>query len=209
VRRPRRALRLPPASQLNVVEETIAVSWREVRIVRPSDVDALLDEDAFEHEEFLPYWAELWPSAIALAAEVAELDLRGARTVELGCGLAVPSVVAALQGAEALAADWSEDALRFAVRNARLNGVAVETLMCSWTAPKPLLDRAPFDLVLASDVLYERRNLEPLLALLPALAAEVVLADPGRPALREFLDRAAESWQIEAAEKLYRLRRAA
>ena len=180
-----------------------------MRIVRPRDVDALLDEDAFEHEEFLPYWAELWPSAIALAGEVAELDLRGARTIELGCGLAVPSVVAALQGAEALATDWSQDALRFAARNARLNSVAVETLLCSWTAPRPLVERAPFDLVLAADVLYERRNVGPLLELLPSLADDVLLADPGRPALREFLDRAAENWQVEADGTLYRIRRAA
>ena len=173
--------------------------------MRPRDVDALLDEDAFEHEEFLPYWAELWPSGLALAAEIAELDLRGARTVELGCGLAVPSVVAALQGAEALVTDWSEEALRFATRNARLNGVAFETVLCSWTAPKPLLDRAPFDLVLAADVLYERRNVEPLLGLLPSLSREVLLADPGRPALREFLDRAAESWHVEESGTLYRL----
>jgi predicted nicotinamide N-methyase len=184
----------------------VAVSWREVRVVRPSDVDALLDEDAFEHEEFLPYWAELWPSGLALAAAVAGLDLRGSRTVELGCGLALPSVVAALQGAEALATDWSQDALRFAERNARLNGVAVETLLSSWTSPQPLVDRGPFDLVLASDVLYERRNLEPLLALLPRLTDEVLLADPGRPALQEFLDRAAEHWQVEQNESLYTLR---
>jgi predicted nicotinamide N-methyase len=193
--------------QTDIVEETVAVSWREVRIARPRDVDALLDEDAFEHEEFLPYWAELWPSGLALAAAVAELDLRGARTVELGCGLAVPSVVAALQGAEALAADWSGDALRFAVRNARLNGVAVETLLCSWTAPRPLLDRAPFDVVLASDVLYERRNAEPLLGLLPLLGAEVLLADPGRPALCEFLDRAAETWRVEQSGRVHQLTR--
>ena len=196
-----------PLMAIDVVEQTVAVSWREVRIVRPSDVDALLDEDAFEHEEFLPYWAELWPSALALAAEVAGLDLRGARTIELGCGLAVPSVVAALQGAEALATDWSHDALRFARRNARLNEVAVETLLCSWTAPRPLLDRAPFDLVLASDVLYERRNLEPLVQLLPGLADTVLLADPGRPALQEFLDAAAAAWQIEESKPIYALRR--
>jgi predicted nicotinamide N-methyase len=206
LRRSRRTVRLPSAPLLiETVEQTFSVSWREVRIVRPRDVDALLDEDAFEHEEFLPYWAELWPSGLALAGEVAELDLRNERTLELGCGLAIPSVVAALQGATALAADWSPEALRFAARNARLNGVAVETVLCSWTAPKPLLDRAPFDLVLAADVLYERRNVEPLLELLPALGDKVLLADPGRPALHEFLDRAAESWCVEETGTLYRL----
>jgi predicted nicotinamide N-methyase len=188
-----------------VVEERVTVAGRELRVVRPRDAERLLDEEAFGHEEFLPYWAELWPSASTLAAAVAERDLRGARTVELGCGLALPSIAAALVGAEALATDWSEDAIAFADNNARLNGVAVETLVCSWTAAQPLVERGPFDLVLASDVLYERRNVEPLLELLPRLAGEALFADPGRPALREFLDRAAERWEVEASGAVYRL----
>jgi predicted nicotinamide N-methyase len=190
-----------------LVEEAVTVAGRELRVVRPRDPAALLSEEAFEHEEFLPYWAELWPSALALAGAVAGHDVRGTRTLELGCGLAVPSIAAALLGAEALATDWSEDAVAFAARNAGLNGVTVETLLCSWTAPRPLVERAPFDLVLASDVLYERRNVEPLLQLLPLLTGEVLLADPGRPALREFLDRAAAAWELEEDAPVYRLTR--
>jgi len=189
----------------DLVEETVIVAGRELRVVRPRDAVELLDEEAFEHEEFLPYWAELWPSALKLAAAVTARDLRGTRIVELGCGLAVPSLAAALGGAEVLATDWSEDALAFAVRNARLNGAAVETLLCSWTAPQPLVERGPFDLVLASDVLYERRNVEPLLELLPRLAGEALVADPGRPALRDFLDRASEGWRIDTGDAIYRL----
>ena len=189
----------------DLVEETVIVAGRELRVVRPRDAVELLDEEAFEHEEFLPYWAELWPSALKLAAAVTARDLRGTRIVELGCGLAVPSLAAALGGSEVLATDWSEDALAFAVRNARLNGAAVETLLCSWTAPQPLVERGPFDLVLASDVLYERRNVEPLLELLPRLAGEALVADPGRPALRDFLDRASEGWRIDTGDAIYRL----
>ena len=189
----------------DVVEDIVVVAERELRVVRPRDAEALLDEEAFEHEEFLPYWAELWPSALTLAAAVAVRDLRGMRTVELGCGLAVPSVTAALAGAEALATDWSEDALAFAARNANLNGAAVETLLCSWTAPQPLIERGPFDVVLASDVLYERPNVEPLLELLPLLAGEVLLADPGRPALPEFIERAAGRSRVEASGSVHRL----
>ena len=192
---------MPP----EVVEETVAVAGRELRIVRPRDAVELLDEEAFEHEEFLPYWAELWPSALKLADALAERELRGIGVIELGCGLAVPSIVAALAGARVLAADWSEEALEFAGRNARLNAASVETILCSWTAPQALLERAPFDLVLASDVLYERRNVDPLLGLLPRLAGEVLLADPGRPALRQFLDGATASWRIDGSGPLYRL----
>jgi len=189
----------------DLVEETLTVGRRQLRVVRPRDAEALLDEEAFEHEEFLPYWAELWPSGLGLAAAIAERDLRGTRTVELGCGLGLPSVVAALQGAAALATDWSEDALAFAARNSQLNRAAVETMLCSWTAPHALLARGRFEVVLASDVLYERRSVQPLLDLLPLLAPEVLLVDPGRPALGEFLERAAEHWRIETKGRLYRL----
>jgi predicted nicotinamide N-methyase len=192
---------------IELVEEIVALDGLKVRVVRPRDAEELLDEEAFEHEEFLPYWAELWSSALALAEAVAARELRGLRVVELGCGLAVPSVAAAMQGADVLATDWSEDALAFARRNARLNGVAVATLLCSWSAPGRLLDRAPFDLVLASDVLYERRNAGPLLGLLPRLGSEALLADPGRPALRAFLDEAGRDWGVQAHGAVYRLRR--
>jgi predicted nicotinamide N-methyase len=192
-----------PASQL--VETAVPVAGRTLRLLHPPDPTELIDEAAFEREEFLPYWAELWPSARALADAVAHLDLRGARVVELGCGLALPSVVGALGGAQMLATDWSEDALAFARRNARRNGAHVETLHCSWSAPEPLLARAPFDLVLASDVLYERRNVELLVPLLPALGETVLLADPGRPALRELLRAAEARWDVERDGLVYRL----
>ena len=52
----------------DVVEETIALgAGRELCVLRPRDSEALLDEHAFEEDEFLPYWAELWPSGVALA----------------------------------------------------------------------------------------------------------------------------------------------
>lgn len=189
----------------DLTEETVALAGRRLRLVRPAEPDALLDEEAFERDEYLPYWAELWPSALALASAVAGRDLRGARVVELGCGLALPSIVAALRGASALATDWSDDALAFARRNARRNGAFLRTLRCAWAEPGPLLALAPFDLALASDVLYEQRNASELLELLPRLAPEVLLADPGRPFLRRFLEAAARDWRVERDGPVYRL----
>jgi len=116
--------------------------------------------------------------------------------VELGCGLALPAIVAALEGAHVLATDWSTDALAYARRNARANGAQLETLRVAWADAAELLARAPFDLVVAADVLYERRNVPQLLELLPRLAADVLLADPGRPALTAFLDGAADAWLV-------------
>jgi predicted nicotinamide N-methyase len=188
----------PAALGADPIEETVPLAGRDVSVLRPRDGDALLDEEAFEREELLPYWTELWPSARALAVLVAGRALRGARTLELGCGLGLPSIAAALAGARVLATDWSSDAVATAAHNARRNDAALETAVCAWAAPEALLARAPWDLVLAADVLYERRNGEQLAGLLPRLVdhrGEVWLADPGRRTAEPFLAALDGAWE--------------
>jgi predicted nicotinamide N-methyase len=183
----------------DLVEEVIGLGGRDLRVLRPRDSEALLDEDAFEHEEFLPYWAELWPSGVALARAVGVRALRGRRVVELGCGLGLPAIAAALAGGRVLATDWSPDAIARAADNARRNDAAIETLVASWADPAALVARGPFDLVLASDVLYEARDVAPLLALLPQLLApggEAWIADPGRASAERFLEAAREAFAV-------------
>jgi predicted nicotinamide N-methyase len=189
-----------------VVQERVELGVFRLVVERPPSAEALIDEEAFARDEFLPYWAELWPSAVALARHVARLPLRGARVVELGCGLGLPSVAAALAGARVLATDWSEDALRFARRNAELNGAALTTRLVRWADPPPL---PPARLVLAADVLYERRNADELARLLPRLVApegEALVADPGRTHARAFLEALDPTWEVVAvpAEELPR-----
>jgi predicted nicotinamide N-methyase len=201
-----------PREGEQAVTVSLSVGGLELRLVRPPDAEALIDEAEFARDEFLPYWAELWPAAPALARAVAERAPAGLRVVELGCGLGLPSVVAALAGAsEVLATDWSPDALAFARRNAELNGARIGTALVDWRSAEELVRRAPWDLVLGSDLLYERRNVEPLLALLPRLGAEALLAEPGRPFAPEFLGAAAErGWRVEPLpERVYRLTRRA
>ena len=99
-------------------EERIVVAGRELLIARPDDPESLIDEERFAADEFMPYWAELWPSGLALADYVATLDLAGRRVLELGCGLALPSFAAALGGADVLATDWAPDALSLVAANA-------------------------------------------------------------------------------------------
>jgi predicted nicotinamide N-methyase len=185
-----------------VIAERIPLPSGEVELMRPPDAEALISEESFEHEEFLPYWAELWVSAIALAHDVSVRSLRGRPTLELGCGLGLPSIAAARAGGRVLATDWSPDAVSATAANAELNGVEVETLECSWAEPEPLVDRGPWPLVLASDVLYERRNVELLLELLPRLVDAtglVLLADPGRVPAERFLAAAPErGWKVNS-----------
>jgi predicted nicotinamide N-methyase len=180
----------------------VVLAGRDLAILRPRDSEALLDESAFEHEEFLPYWAELWPSGVALAKRIAARALRGARTLELGCGLALPSMAAVLAGGRVLATDWSPEATRLAAENARRNAIELEVLTCAWERPEPLLAAGPWDLVLGADLLYERRNADALLELLPRVAGpatEIVIADPGRPPSGRFLEQAKQRWSVASA----------
>ena len=172
-------------------------------LLRPPSADELIDEEAFDEDEFLPYWAELWPSGIALARAVAGLDLEGKRVLELGAGLGLPSFAAALRGADVLAIDWAEDAIPLLRDNAARNGIGLRVECMRWDDPGPLLEQAPWDLVLGADLLYEQRNADRLLDLLPRLGGDILLADPGRPFAAAFL----AHWDVEeVADRVYRLR---
>lgn len=208
----------PAAQPLASIEERIALPVGEVALTRPRDSEALLTEEGFEREEFLPYWAELWTSAVALADDVARRSLRGASVLELGCGLGLPSIAAALAGGRVLATDWSLDAVRATAANASLNEAVIETAQVAWSAPDVLLERAPWRFVLGSDVLYEPRNVEQLLDLLPRLVdktGRILIADPGRRPAEEFLTRArAGPWHVRSTDSsrsprvsIHRLRR--
>jgi predicted nicotinamide N-methyase len=144
-----------------------------------------------------PYWSVIWRSGVALARATDTSALAGLRVLELGCGMALPSIAAARAGALALATDESDEALELAQRNARLNGVELETAVVDWASPGELLDRGPFDVVMAADVLYERASVGHLLSLLPRLAPEAWVADPGRPASAVFFDHAWKRWDVE------------
>jgi predicted nicotinamide N-methyase len=172
----------------------VRVGEVELSLLRPVSPDALLDEDAFARDEFLPYWAELWPAATALA--VALPDVAGLRVVELGCGLGLPSLVAAARGADVTASDWAEDAVELLRENAARNGLALRAEVRDWREPWP----ERFDVAIAADVLYEHRNVEPLLERLRELAPIAYVGLAGRPYEAEFLGKAGSA--IEIAERV-------
>jgi predicted nicotinamide N-methyase len=165
--------------------------------LQPKESADLPDAGAVEWAPIAPYWSVLWRSGVALARELDGVALSGQRVVELGCGLAVPSMAAACAGAAVLATDSCSEALALAALNARANGVRIETATVDWEQPDELVARAPFDAVLAADVLYEPAAVTPLLSLLPRLAPEAWLADPGRPSADAFLEQAGRRWSIE------------
>jgi predicted nicotinamide N-methyase len=184
-------LRAHLAGRTGIKETRLRPGAREYVLARPAAPYSLIDETEFARDERLPYWADLWPSAVALARKLEVLGprLSGRRTIELGCGIGLPSVAALVHGARTLATDHYAAALDFARHNARRNtGYDLRTALLDWHAPERHPGR--FDLVLAADVLYERRSVEPLALLVPELlepGGEVLLADPRRSAAPDFV----------------------
>ena len=189
-RRCRPGLR-PVTSDEELVRRTVKLAGGALELLQPAEAFELPDSGGVEWAPLAPYWAVLWRSGVALAAGLDSEDLTAVRVVELGCGLGLPSLAAARAGATVLATDQSADALALLGQNARANECSVSTLRLDWSDPEPLLARGPFDLVLAADVLYERESVDRLAALMPRLAPRALLADPGRPAAAELLERLA------------------
>lgn len=203
--------------------EPVVLGGVALDVLRPRDPEALLSEEAFEHEEFLPYWAEVWPSAPALADQLAGRVRPGDRILELGCGLGLPGLIAARLGAAVTATDWAPDALELLAVNAERNGVDVELRRLDWFAAGDGWDDDPavpagdpgagpgdrgagpggpatWPLVIAADVLYESRNGPALLRTLDRVVApggEAWIADPGRPPARRFWPAAAATWTVD------------
>ncbi len=167
-----------------------------LEIVRPVDIDALLDQVVDDPEQNLPYWAELWPSGIALATAIAHApaQVRGLPVLELGSGLGITAAIALAAGADLIATDYAPESLLLTRANClHHTGREPRTLRINWRdGGESVLAEAPggFPVVLAADVLYERRDIEPLLALVDRIVAPggmLWLAEPGRPPAATFL----------------------
>ena len=158
--------------------------------MHPVSADDLIDDDDFDRDERLPYWAELWPSALALARHLSRRDLAGTNAIEMGCGVGLPTILALSRGASVLATDHYEAALDFTIYNASTNvDLKPEVSELDWRQPS-MQSLGTFDLVLAADVLYERKNVAALADLVPKLLApggEAIFADPRRDEAPMFL----------------------
>lgn len=179
------------AQRFQLREELFEHGAFVARMLLPLSSDELIDASEFNTDERLPYWAELWPSARALSREIIDAERLPLSAIELGSGVALPSLAAASRGVEAVATDYYTDALRFAQVNARRNGVrGLQVRELDWRQLDP--DLPPAELVIAADVLYEARNIAPVAAAIDRYASpagEAWIADPRRSYFGDFLDR--------------------
>ena len=186
-------------------ETVVEVSGKAYRLTHPTVADALIDEEEFDRDDRLPYWADIWPAARALARRLSKEDLRNKQAIELGCGVGLATLAALDRGARVLATDYYEAALDFTRHNALANGLPEPaTALLNWRAPEK--DLGVFDLVFAADVLYEEGSARALADLVPALLApggEAIIADPGRryePLFRELIGGAGLRFETEEAD---------
>lgn len=175
------------------VSERVEVGADAIVVMRPRSAEDLISEADFERDERLPYWAELWPSAVVLARAVASERGDGRRLLELGCGVGLVATAAMRAGFDVVATDYYADALLFTRANAhRETGREPDTRLLDWRALPNDIGR--FDRVLAADVLYERpyaRLVAEAIAATLAPGGRATVADPGRVAAEEFLERCA------------------
>ena len=172
-------------ARYDVARRTVSIGELSVDmhvVADPNQLAMEVAEAEFGVDERLPYWAELWPSALALGRHVeARGRLDGVRTIELGCGLGLAGVVAAMLGASVLFTDFEPDALLFAASNHQANtGSPGDTLIVDWREPPEGLT-AP--LLLGADVVYERRFVEPFVETVRRMlepGGTALIAEPDR-----------------------------
>jgi predicted nicotinamide N-methyase len=161
-------------------------------------IDRLFEElertgDGSLLEELCPYFGTIWPSARALSEWVVESSarLQGKRVLEVGCGLAIPSLVASKLGARVSATDFHPDVPKFLKKNLELNSLEIDYVPVDWRSLEAIAGAGEFDFVIGSDVLYERQHaiqLAQTVARLVSPTGEIWVADPARPYLQGFAD---------------------
>ena len=181
-----------------------------VSILRVADLAPFVDSDellAIGEACEPPYWMHLWPGALALARWLAARgDLVDRRVLEVGCGLALPSLVASGLGAAVLATDREHAPLRFARRSAAANHCHLALACMDWhsAAIRP----GACDLVIGADVAYDVAQQDALartLAQAVRRGGKLVLADSVNTYRQGFLERLEQAGfnmrQSETAER--------
>jgi predicted nicotinamide N-methyase len=174
--------------------EDATVNTHTFSILKPANSDDLIREEDFVKDERLPYWADVWPSSLILAGKLLGLKGRGKTALELGCGVGLSTLAATTAGYDVLSTDYYEDALDVTRANVFRNlGKLARTRLVDWRHFPDDLGR--FDLVFASDVLYETEYAELLPVILNRVLVQsgiALIADPGRVAAPVFVEACAQ-----------------
>jgi predicted nicotinamide N-methyase len=174
--------------------DEIVISGKTFMIRRVENIDRLIEaisDEEFNEDERLPYWAEIWPSSIALSEYVLENEdeFSGKKILELGCGLGLVGIVLTSIGGDVVFTDHDSHALQFTQENFYRNFKRPASVqLLDWRNPG---NAQSFDIVVAADIIYEKRWLEPVLNVLQKKMArygKAYIADPDRTVGRKLFD---------------------
>ena len=129
-----------------------------------------------------PLFGVIWPSSLVLAHFIFDYETGSKRILEVGCGMALSSLLLNKQCADITATDYHPEAQKFLQRNSLLNeDRAIEFEQVNWAAKSDKLGL--FDLIIGSDLLYEDDHIDLLANFIDMHskpACEVIIVDPGR-----------------------------
>ena len=188
-----RKLQTTNLNEYDLTEESFLFYNTRLAVKRVKDLDELVNrisDDEFGEDERLPYWAELWPSAIALSRFLFNNSslIKDKNVLELGCGLGLTSLALFSQKPhKLLLTDYEQSALDFSIKNFELNGFPKPaTQLLDWRKPNL---KEKFNCIVGSDLVYEERFFEPLLNLFRNYLEHksiIILAEPNRMVANEF-----------------------
>ena len=181
------------SERYEVATRIVLTGKHHIELLDVANLEALVDREAVLRSVDPvepPYWAHLWTGAIELARHLdAHHQCAEQNVLDLGCGLGLVGIVAALEGARVTFLDRDADALAFAAASAELNGCRPVAL-CQIDFTRENLGRR-FDLILAAEVLYDAAAFTPLIRFFTmhlSSGGSVMLADAHRTDTRAFYD---------------------
>jgi predicted nicotinamide N-methyase len=135
-----------------------------------------------------PLFGVIWASDEVLAHHMSDYDVNGKRILEVGCGIALASLVLNERKADITATDYHPETESFLKENVRINsGTPIPFECTGWADNASTLGR--FDLIIGSDLLYEREHIQLLPDFIESHAkpvCEVIIVDPGRGHIAAF-----------------------
>ena len=183
--------------------KTIDLGEVQIQLKLPADPESLLEDlaeqDAKDCHDTDPYWSWLWDASADMSrcilSEHWKLPLK---TLELGCGCGLAGIAGLLAGLDVTFSDLVPDAVELAQHNAAQNGFTdAEGLVLDWNHPQ----KAKFDLLIASDILYEASNHQPILRLAEKMllkGGQFWIGDPGRSIVSDFIHAARDAgWSTQ------------
>lgn len=175
-----------------VHSSAIETNNRTFTFIKPHDPEELVEEvfkEGLNEDEFLPYWADIWPSSEIAIKRLP--DLIGSTSLEIceiGSGLGDFACILASYGHKVIATDYAEEGCHFAKENANRNSLPLEVIAFDWRNP---VFKKEFDVVVGVDILYELRWIDVVLNTLKILLkpeGKAFILDPNRQFLTSFIN---------------------